>query len=66
MIACELWNCTEVLLSLICYEIHKDKLSPEMEAILDDHLAECEGCRARFLNIKQLLEETPETSTSIQ
>ena len=66
MIPCELWNCTDMLLSIICYEIHRDKLSPEMEAILADHLAECESCRTRFLNFRQLLEEKPETTTCLQ
>ncbi len=61
MIPCELWNCIEMLLSLICYEIQRDNLSPEMKEVLLDHLAECKSCRARFRNFRQLLEEQPTT-----
>ncbi len=57
MIPHELRGCAEVLLDLICYEVFRDKLSPETEAILAEHLAECEFCRIRFFDFKQLVEE---------
>jgi hypothetical protein len=57
MISHESQNCIEVLLDLICYEIIRNKLSPEMEALLADHFAECEYCRTKFLNFRQLAEE---------
>lgn len=57
MIPHELRNCADVLLDLICYEVFRDKLSPEMEAILAEHLTECELCRTKFLNFKQLIGE---------
>lgn len=66
MIPGNLWNCTEILLSLLCYEIHRDKLSPEMEAILADHLAECEYCRKSVLGFRKLLEEESATPAYIQ
>jgi len=62
----KLRNCAEILLDLLCYEIFRDNLSPEMEAILADHLAKCGLCRARFLNFKQLMKEKPETITYLQ
>lgn len=63
MIPYKLRNCAEVLLDIICYEIFRDKLSPEMNAILADHLAKCRLCRTKFLNFKQLMEQKPETIT---
>lgn len=66
MIPCELWNCTEVLLSLLCYEIHRDKLSPEMEAILADHLAKCEYCQTKFINFRNLLEANSDKKVYLQ
>jgi hypothetical protein len=66
MIPHESQNCAEVLLDLICYEILRDKLSPEMKAILADHLAKCELCRTIFLNFKQLIEEKSKTITYVQ
>jgi hypothetical protein len=50
-------DCTEVLLDLICYEVLNDRLSPEMEGILADHLAECAYCRTRFLSFRRLIGE---------
>jgi hypothetical protein len=50
-------NCAEILLDLVCYEIFRGKLSPEMRAILADHLAKCRFCRTNFLNFKRLMEE---------
>jgi hypothetical protein len=48
-------NCTETLLDMLCYEVYRERLSPEMEALLADHLVECEHCRAKVLGLKQLL-----------
>lgn len=59
-------SCAETLMDLICYEIHRDRLSPEMEAILATHLAKCECCNAMFLNFKQLVEEEPATTALLQ
>lgn len=59
-------NCAETLMDLICYEVHRDRLSPEMEAILESHLAKCEYCNAMFLNFRQLVEEKPETTAFVQ
>ncbi len=59
MIPYELWNCIELLVSLICYEVQRDNLSPEMEDILVHHLTECECCRTRFRNFRQLFEKDP-------
>jgi hypothetical protein len=50
-------RCTETLLDVICYEAIRERLSPEMEALLVDHLAECEHCRMRVLGMRQLLEK---------
>jgi hypothetical protein len=61
MIAHDFGDCTEVLLDLICYEIYRENLSPEMEAILASHLAECECCRTKFYNMKQLIEQRSPT-----
>jgi hypothetical protein len=48
-------NCTETLLDMLCYEAYRERLSPEMEALLADHLAECEQCRSKVLGLKQLM-----------
>jgi hypothetical protein len=66
MIPHELRNCAEVLLDLICYEIFREKLSPEMQAILADHFAKCGRCRTNFLNFKRLMEEKPPITTYLQ
>jgi hypothetical protein len=66
MIPHEMPNCAEVLLDLVCYEISRGKLSPEMRAILADHLAKCGFCRTHFLNFKRLMEESPPRVTYLQ
>jgi hypothetical protein len=48
-------NCTEKLLDMLCYEAYRERLSPEMEVLLADHLAECEQCRSKVLGLRQLL-----------
>jgi hypothetical protein len=52
-------NCAETLLDMLCYEAYRERLSPEMEALLADHLAECEFCRSKAISLKQLLESPP-------
>jgi hypothetical protein len=59
-------HCAEILMDLICYEAHRDRLSPEMEAILAVHLAKCEYCNTMFLNFRQLVEEEPKTTSYLQ
>ena len=60
MISCQLSsNCADTLLDMLCYEAYRERLSPEMEALLAGHLAKCEQCRSKVLNLKQLLEEQP-------
>ncbi len=58
----DLWNCTEVLLGLLCYEAQRNRLSPETRSLFADHLAECDYCRARFLSFKKLLRAQSDTS----
>jgi hypothetical protein len=48
-------DCSETLLDLICYEICRDRLSSETEAVLARHLAECPTCRKRVVHFRQLL-----------
>ena len=55
MIPYHLGNCTETLLDMLCYEAYRERLSPEMEALLASHLAECEQCRSKALSLRQLL-----------
>ena len=53
----EMQNCAELLLDLLCYEVLRERLSPEMEAMLADHLAECEYCRMKFLDFRRIVEK---------
>ena len=66
MLPCELWNCTDMLISVICYEMHGERLSPEMKVMLEDHLSECECCRTRFVDFKHLFEKKPGTIAYLQ
>jgi hypothetical protein len=66
MLSCELWNCTDVLLSVLCYEMHNALLSSEMKTILQDHLEECEYCRTKFLDLKHLFEHELGATTYVQ
>jgi hypothetical protein len=45
----ELENCGGILLDLIYYEFYRGHLSPEMEFLFCEHLAECAACRERVL-----------------
>lgn len=38
-------DCIETLLDLLCYEVRSGRLSPEVEYLLQDHLASCPSCR---------------------
>jgi predicted anti-sigma-YlaC factor YlaD len=49
--------CKELLLDLVCYEIHCKRLSPEMEYLLEKHLEECPSCRRRILGFQRILNE---------
>ncbi len=60
----KLHNCAELLLDLLSYEVFRERLSPEMKAMLADHLAKCEDCRVKFVSFKQLIGE--ETTTCVQ
>jgi hypothetical protein len=66
MFPCELWNCTDLLLSVLCYEMHNELLSSEMKAVLQDHLEECEHCKAKYLDLQHMFRQEPETSTYVQ
>jgi hypothetical protein len=57
-------DCADTLLDLICYEICRDSLSFEAEALLADHLAECSDCRRRLSEFKQTL-RSESTSDSL-
>jgi len=50
-------ECTEMLIDLVCYELHVGKLSPEMQRLFDVHLGECASCRRRVLNFRRTLVE---------
>jgi hypothetical protein len=52
-------DCADALLDMLCYEAYRERLSPEMEALLARHLAECELCRSKVLSLKQLFEVQP-------
>jgi hypothetical protein len=43
-------DCAQVLLSLICYELRGNRISPEMELILENHLLGCPSCRKAVRN----------------
>lgn len=49
--------CKELLLDLICYEIFRGRLSPEMEHLLEMHIEQCPSCRHRMRAFRALLQE---------
>jgi hypothetical protein len=53
-------ECSDMLLDLVCYEILRGNLSPEMEGLLESHLEECPDCRRRVLDFGQTLSGAPE------
>jgi len=48
-------DCMEMLLDLICHEMRRKRLSPEMEHLFLKHLAECLECRTRVLGFVEVL-----------
>jgi len=48
-------DCHKLLLDLICYEIRRKSLSPEMEFLLDEHLETCPTCREQVLAFRRML-----------
>ena len=51
----DLRDCTETLLDLLCYEVCRGKLSPEMEEVFSSHLAECPRCRSKVFGFMEIL-----------
>jgi hypothetical protein len=49
--------CEEILLDVICYEICRGHLSPEMEFIFEEHLERCPNCRHKILAFLRILRE---------
>ena len=45
--------CEEVLLDLVFYEALRRHLSPETEALLEDHLRSCPSCRRRIMLVQR-------------
>jgi len=48
-------DCTDTLLDLLCYEVLRHKLSPDMEDVLNRHLRGCPSCRRKVLAFRQIL-----------
>ncbi len=48
-------DCTEMLLDILCHEVRRHRLSPEMEHMFLAHLAECIECRTRVLGFMDVL-----------
>ncbi|MDM7994763.1 MAG: zf-HC2 domain-containing protein [Acidobacteriota bacterium] len=49
--------CGELLADLICYELQRGHLSPEMKYLLERHLAQCPDCRRRIYGFLNMLSE---------
>lgn len=49
--------CEHILLSVICHEICRNRLSPEMKFIFEKHLESCPDCRRRISFFFSLLRE---------
>jgi hypothetical protein len=49
--------CEELLWDLICYEMCRGRLSPEMKYLLDIHLGECSDCRHRIRDFMGMLQD---------
>lgn len=47
-------DCTDTFLDMVCYEVLKKRLSPEMEDILDRHLKCCPSCRRKVLGFRRI------------
>jgi len=48
-------DCGDIFLDLLCYELHRENLSPETVNFLADHIASCPGCRRKMAEFKQVL-----------
>jgi hypothetical protein len=49
--------CEDILMDVICYEICRDRLSPEMKFIFEKHLEQCPHCRHKIFSFLHVLEE---------
>lgn len=47
-------DCADTFLDMVCYEVLKKRLSPEMEDIFDRHLKCCPSCRRKVLGFRQI------------
>ncbi len=50
-------DCVDRLLDLVFYERYSQRLSPEMEYLLEEHLESCPSCRERILAFRKILGE---------
>lgn len=50
-------GCGELLADLICYELQRGHLSPEVKYLLERHLAQCPDCRRRIYGFLSMLQE---------
>jgi hypothetical protein len=48
-------DCGDILLDLLCYELQRDRLSPETVSFLVDHLASCPSCRRKATAFQEIL-----------
>jgi hypothetical protein len=48
-------ECRDILLDLLCYELQRDKLSPETVSFLVDHLASCPSYRRKATAFQEML-----------
>jgi hypothetical protein len=48
-------DCVDTLLDLVCYEVLRKKLTPEMERVLDRHLRSCPSCRRKVMGFQSVL-----------
>lgn len=49
--------CEDILLDVICYEIYRNRLSPEMKFVFEKHLEKCPECRRRIFSFLRILQE---------
>jgi hypothetical protein len=48
-------ECGDIPLDLLCYELQRDKLSPETVSFLVDYLASCPSCRRKATALQKIL-----------
>ncbi len=51
-------DCVHTLLDILCYEISSQRLSPEMEQLLSEHLKDCPCCQKSIHNFREVLQES--------